>query len=247
MKQTTEAVVEIADRAMEAAEDAMQTCRAEAGMLLGQTICAIMEQEIMLQLRERRMADAHYANARNGYKRKTLTSNFGSIQTRVPQDRSSDYEPILIGKYRKDVRDIEGAIFRLYAGGKAARLTAAKALYGVLAKRELSEAIVNAIEPTACEIWSRPVEPELALLCVDTAAYEANNADGEVSVFTGVSEGGRARVLVISSTADGNGWRVVLETLKERGLRAAKRIEARETAAITALFGEIFPNENKEA
>lgn len=190
MKQTTEAVVEIADRAMEAAEDAMQKCRAAAGKLLGQTICAIMEQEIMLQLRERRMADAHYANARNGYKRKTLTSNFGSIQTRVPQDRSSDYEPILIGKYRKDVRDIEGAIFRLYAGGKAARLTAAKALYGVLAKRELSEAIVNAIEPTACEIWSRPVEPELALLCVDTAAYEANNADGEVSVFTGVSEGG---------------------------------------------------------
>ena len=172
MKQTTEAVVEIADRAMEAAEDAMQKCRAAAGKLLGQTICAIMEQEIMLQLRERRMADAHYANARNGYKRKTLTSNFGSIQTRVPQDRSSDYEPILIGKYRKDVRDIEGAIFRLYAGGKAARLTAAKALYGVLAKRELSEAIVNAIEPTACEIWSRPVEPELALLCVDTAAYE---------------------------------------------------------------------------
>ena len=129
MKQTTEAVVEIADRAMEAAEDAMQKCRAAAGKLLGQTICAIMEQEIMLQLRERRMADAHYANARNGYKRKTLTSNFGSIQTRVPQDRSSDYEPILIGKYRKDVRDIEGAIFRLYAGGKAARLTAAKALY----------------------------------------------------------------------------------------------------------------------
>ena len=153
MKQTTEAVVEIADRAMEAAEDAMQKCRAAAGKLLGQTICAIMEQEIMLQLRERRMADAHYANARNGYKRKTLTSNFGSIQTRVPQDRSSDYEPILIGKYRKDVRDIEGAIFRLYAGGKAARLTAAKALYGVLAKRELSEAIVNAIEPTACESW----------------------------------------------------------------------------------------------
>ena len=184
MKQTTEAVVEIADRAMEAAEDAMQKCRAAAGKLLGQTICAIMEQEIMLQLRERRMADAHYANARNGYKRKTLTSNFGSIQTRVPQDRSSDYEPILIGKYRKDVRDIEGAIFRLYAGGKAARLTAAKALYGVLAKRELSEAIVNAIEPTACEIWSRPVEPELAQLPAYTPTRDdLTNLAGQKAPF----------------------------------------------------------------
>ena len=52
---------------------------------------------------------------------------------------------------------------------------------------------------------------------------------------------------VLSCTQAESGWRVVLETLKERGLRAAKRIEARETAAITALFGEIFPNENKEA
>lgn len=241
MRQTTEAVDGFADRVAETGGDALRKCRAAAGGLLGQTICAIMEQEIMLQLRERRKADAHYANARNGYKRKTLTSNFGPVQTRVPQDRSSDYEPILIGKYRKDVRDIEGAIFRLYAGGRAARLATARALYGALANSELAEAIVRAIEPTACEIWSCPVEPELALLCVDTTAYGSNNADGEVSVFTGVSEEGRARVLAVSSSADGSGWRAVLETLKERGLRAVARMETRGAIGLEELLNEIFP------
>ncbi len=247
MKQTTEAVVDIAERVVETAEDAMQRCRAATGRLLGETICAIMEQEIVHQLRERRMADAHYVNARNGYKHKTLTSNFGLIQARVPQDRSSDYEPLLIGKYRKDVRDIEGAIFRLYAGGRATRLEAAKALYSTLGNRELPEAIVRAIEPKACEIWNCPVEPELALLCVHTAAYEEKSSNGKVSVFTGVARDGGARVLAVSPGADPHSWRAVLETLKERGLRAAAQIETRGAAGLDALIDEIFPKEIAES
>lgn len=246
MKQTTEAVAGAAERGAETVEEAMQKCRAAAGKLLGDTICAIMEQEIVHQLRERRMADVHYANARNGYKRKTLTSRFGQVQARVPQDRGSDYEPLLIGKYRKDVRDLDGAILRLYVAGRAARLTAARALYGT-GQHALAEAIVSAIEPTACEIWSRPVEPRLALLCVETAAYGANHASEAISVFTGVFEDGRARVLAVSSGADGTGWRDVLETLKERGLRAAARIEAHGAEGLDALFDEVFPREAVEA
>lgn len=232
--------------AAEAAGDAIHKCRAAVRALLEQTICAIMEQEIVLHLRERRMADAQYANARNGYKRKTLTSDFGSILARVPQDRRSDYEPILIGKYRKDVRDVEGAIFRLYAKGREARLAAARALYGTPDSRELAESVVRAIEPAAREIWSRSIEPRLALLCVDTAAYEAGSAASEVSVFTGVYGDGQARVLAVSSGTDGDDWRAALETLRERGLRAAARIEARGAAKLCARLDEAFPRESAE-
>lgn len=39
----------------------------------------------------------------------------------------------------------------------------------------------------------------------------------------------------------------MLETLRERGLRAAARIEARGAAGLDALFDEVFPGEAVES
>lgn len=39
------------------------------------------------------MSDSEYHDSRDGNKQKTCRLNYGSVDIRVPQDRSNDYEP----------------------------------------------------------------------------------------------------------------------------------------------------------
>ena len=68
--------------------------------LLGETIQGMMESEMETQKAERQTEDPAHRDSRNGYKPKTLRSNYGPVEIQVPQDRNSDYEPQIVPKYR---------------------------------------------------------------------------------------------------------------------------------------------------
>ena len=73
--------------------------------LLGGTIQGMMECEMEAQKEEHQASDPEYHDSRNGYKPKTLRSNYGSVDIRVPQDRNSDYEPRIVPKYSRDISE----------------------------------------------------------------------------------------------------------------------------------------------
>ena len=58
--------------------------------LLGRTIQGMMEGEMETQKKEKQEEDPAYTDSRNGYKTKTLRSNYGPVEVNVPQDRKSD-------------------------------------------------------------------------------------------------------------------------------------------------------------
>ena len=71
--------------------------------LLGGTIQGMMECEMEAQKEEHQASDPEYHDSRNGYKPKTLRSNYGPVDIRVPQDRNSDYEPRIVPKCTPEV------------------------------------------------------------------------------------------------------------------------------------------------
>lgn len=60
-------------------------------------------------------------NSRNGYGKKTLKSNLGSIELSTPRDRHSTFEPQIIPKRSTKSAILEYAILSLYAKGMTVR------------------------------------------------------------------------------------------------------------------------------
>lgn len=49
-------------------------------------------------------------NYRNGYSRKTIKTQLGEVDIKVPRDRKGEYEPKIIGKYERSAEGIEDKI-----------------------------------------------------------------------------------------------------------------------------------------
>lgn len=88
------------------AEDIAEDIQNALRDLLGRTIQGMMEGEMETQKKEMQEADPAYTDPRNGYKTKTLRSNYGPVEVNVPQDRKSDYDPKIVPKYGRDISDV---------------------------------------------------------------------------------------------------------------------------------------------
>ncbi len=56
-------------------------------------------------------------NYRNGYSKKTVKTQLGAVEVKVPRDRNGEYEPKIIGKYSRNADGMEEKILALYACG----------------------------------------------------------------------------------------------------------------------------------
>lgn len=81
----------------------------------------MLESELETQMEQPKLEEHEYSNSRNGYKPKTLKSNYGAVPIQVPQDRKSDFEPKVVPKYGRDISAIEGKIIGMYARGMSTR------------------------------------------------------------------------------------------------------------------------------
>ena len=117
--------------------------------LLGGTIQSILEAELDQQISEREEADPAYSDSRNGYKTKRLRSSMGEIPIQVPQDRNSDFEPMVVPKYQKDISEIEGKIISMYARGMSVAQVSAQIndIYGFEGSEGMVSAITDKIMP----------------------------------------------------------------------------------------------------
>ena len=60
-------------------------------------------------------------NYRNGYSQKTVKTQLGEIEIKVPRDRNGSYEPKIIGKYERSADGMEEKISLRSLSRKSAR------------------------------------------------------------------------------------------------------------------------------
>jgi len=83
-----------------------------------------LEDELGYEKSERVSKEADPAmskNYRNGYSKKTVKTQLGEIDIKVPRDRNGEYEPKIIGKYNRNADGMEEKILALYACGMSQR------------------------------------------------------------------------------------------------------------------------------
>jgi putative transposase len=166
------------------------------------------------------------ANSRNGHSAKTVRSDDGKLELKIPRDRHGEFEPALIPKHQRHFDGFDAAIVSLYARGLGVREIQQHLLE--IYKVEVSTALItNATDAVAEEValWqNRPLEPVYPIVYFDAIVVKVRK-DGRVinraiHLALAITLEGKKEVLGMWS-ADNEGarfWLAVATELKNRGL-----------------------------
>lgn len=171
--------------------------------------------------------DIDNANRRNGYSSKILKSDGGDININVPRDRASEFEPLLVQKYKRRLEGIDDAVLALYSRGMSMRDI--RATINELYHQDLSEDLISSITDEVNEEvkeWqNRPLEfryPILYLDCIVIKVQENKSIINKaVYLALGIRTDGQKELLGlwISQNEGAKFWLNVLTELNNRGLK----------------------------
>ena len=113
-------------------------------------------------------------NYRNGYSQKTVKTQLGEIDIKIPRDRKGSYEPKIISKYDRNADGMEDKILSLHACGMSQRDIAEqiKSLYDVEISPELVSKISEKIMPEVTAWQNRPLESVYPVIFMDAIHYK---------------------------------------------------------------------------
>ena len=202
--------------------------------LFRDAIQQVMESELDVELgyeKSERMSDSENDNLsknyRNGYSKKTVKTQLGEIEVKVPRDRNGEYEPKIIGKYNRNADGMEEKILSLYACGMSQRDIAEqiKNLYDVEISPELVSKISEKIMPEVNDWQNRPLEEVYPFMFMDAIHYKVKEDHRYITkaayVVLGVNmEGGKDILGIwIGEHESSKFWLNVLTELKSRGVK----------------------------
>lgn len=166
-------------------------------------------------------------NSRNGYSSKKVLTADQEVSVNVPRDRSSSFEPTLVGKYEKRLPVFNEQIISLYSRGMTLRdiQSHLKDIYAVEVSAELISQVTDAVFEEVREWRSRPLERIYPIVYLD--ALRVNSREGGKSqnkalyLALGVNLDGMKEVLgfYLAETEGSKFWMGILSDLKNRGVQ----------------------------
>ena len=225
--------------------------------LFRDAIQQVMESELDVELgyeKGERMSDSESAilskNYRNGYSKKTVKTQLGEIEVKVPRDRNGEYEPKIIGKYSRNADGMEEKILSLYACGMSQRDIAEqiKNLYDVEISPELVSKISEKIMPEVNEWQNRPLESVYPFVFMDAIHYKVKENHQYITkaayVVLGINmEGGKDILGIwIGEHESSKFWLNVLTELKSRGVRDVYLFCVDGLAGFREAIEAVYPN-----
>jgi putative transposase len=166
-------------------------------------------------------------NSRNGYNRKTIKSEMGETEIKVPRDRNGEFDPQLITKRQTRTDDLENRILAMYSKGMSTRDIEdhLRDIYGVEASASMISRITDKIMPAVTEWQNRPLDAVYPIVFLDGIVFKVRK-DARVinkcmySVL-GINMEGRKEILGIwlSENESASFWAGVCNDLKNRGVQ----------------------------
>lgn len=217
----------------------------------------VMECELSDELgyeKSQRESNPDYGNVsknyRNGYSQKTVKTQLGEVELKIPRDRNGEYEPKIIGKYNRNADGMEEKILSLYACGMSQRDIAEqiKNLYDVEISPELVSKISEKIMPEVAAWQNRPLDSVYPFVFMDAIHYKVKENHQYIT---------KAAYVVLGITLDGNKdifgiwigenesskfWLNVLNELKTRGVKDVFLFCVDGLAGFREAIGAVYPD-----
>ena len=195
--------------------------------LLGGTIKEMMEAEMDEHLGYEKSERSSNDDSRNGYKKKTVNSSYGSFSIDVPQDRKSTFEPQVVKKRQKDISDIDHKIISMYAKGMTTRQISEtiEDIYGFDVSEGFISDVTDKILPEIHDWQNRPLDSLYPVVFVDAIHYSVKD-NGIIRkmaayVILAINKDGINEVLglYIGENESAKYWLGLFNELKNRGLK----------------------------
>ena len=203
------------------------------GGLLPALVARVLETGLAAELTEhlgygRHAPDGYGSgNSRNGTFPKTVTTEIGAVDIRVPRDRAGTFEPQLVPHGVRRLDGLSGQVISLYAQG----LTTGEIqghleeIYDTSISKDTISRITDAIVADM-EAWqSRPLDSLYAVVLIDAIVIKVRDtqvANRPVYVAIGVNLDGERDVLGLwIGPSGGEGakqWMTMLTELRNRGV-----------------------------
>ena len=191
-----------------------------------QTVMEVEMDEELGRERCQRAETTSAPNYRNGYTKKTVKTQLGEVEIKVPRDRNGSFEPKIIGKYSRNAEGMEEKILALYSCGMSQRDIAEqiKELYDVEISPDLVTKITEKIMPEVTAWQNRPLEAVYPFIFMDAIHYKVREDHRYVTkaayVVLGITMDGRKDILGvwIGEHESSKFWLNVLNDLKNRGV-----------------------------
>jgi putative transposase len=219
--------------------------------LFGNTIQEMLEAELEEDLGYSKYdyKNKETSNSRNGHSGKTLKSDHGKIDIKVPRDREGEFEPKIVKKNQTDVSSIEDQVLSMYAKGMTVRdiKTHLSDLYGIDSSPELISRITDKILPLVTEWQTRPLEEIYAVVFMDAIHYKVRSEGRVVSkaayTIIGVNLEGIKEVLGIwiGEAESAKFWLSVLNEIKNRGVKDILIISVDGLKGFSEAISSAFP------
>ena len=169
-------------------------------------------------------------NSRNGTTPKTVTTEIGDVELRVPRDRNGTFDPQTVPKHQRRLDGLTGNVISLYAKGMTTGDIQAHLLeiYDTEISRETISKITDAVVDDMVAWQNRPLDRLYPVLLIDAIVIkvrDAQVANRPVYVAIGVNLDGERDVLGLwLGPTGGEGakqWMTMLTELRNRGIADA--------------------------
>jgi transposase-like protein len=167
-------------------------------------------------------------NSRNGSYAKTVTTEIGPVELRVPRDRNATFEPVTVPKGQRRLEGLSGNVISLYAKGMTTGDIQAHLgeIYGTEISRDTISRITDAVVEDMVAWQNRPLDRVYPVLLIDAIVVKIRDgqvANRPVYVAMGINlDGQRDVVGMWVGPTGGEGakfWMTALTELRNRGVQ----------------------------
>jgi transposase-like protein len=203
-----------------------------AGGLLQQLTKRVLESALEGEITDHLGYDKHdpagknSGNSRNGTRAKTVLTDVGPVEVKVPRDVEGSFEPQIVRKRQRRLTGVDEMVLSLSAKGLThGEISAHLAeIYGAEVSKQTISTITDQVMEGMAEWQNRPLDRVYPVLFVD--AINVKIRDGKVAnrpiyVVMAVTTEGHRDILGIWAGDGGEGakyWLQVFTELKNRGL-----------------------------
>ena len=185
---------------------------------------------------------------RNGYITKTVYSTMGNIEIHSPRDRDGSFNPHIIPKRSKDVRDFEDRVLAMYAKGLSWRdiLANIQDIYSLDSSHKMIFAVTDRVIETAEKWQIRPLKKFYPVVFVNclyiTLRKEMKTKNCPVYVFLGYDDNNTKDILGIwiGDNDSGRYGVQIFDEIKGRGVEKVHFIIFDRVSELGKAAGRVF-------
>ena len=168
----------------------------------------------------------HSSNNRNGYSKKTVQTQMGQTEIKIPRDRNGEFEPQIIKKYETTANEVEEQIIAMYAKGMSTRDIEdhMRDIYGIEVSATMVSKVTDKILPMIAEWQARPLDRVYPVIFLDAIHFKVRKDNRIINKAAysvlAINMDGQKEILGIwiGEHESASFWLGVCNDLKNRGV-----------------------------